>query len=104
MIRMQRPPAFAVAAVASLTLGACGGGDHAAPSPLSAVERVRSGADGVCGDALARVMERAFISPSSSMAVRLRARKTLDLIATHRATVEPVCASRGSVEPVVATP
>jgi hypothetical protein len=93
---MRRHALRSAAVIAALVVGACGGGSNAATHAHGPAVR-----PGVCGEALARIMERAFISPSSSVAERLRARRTLDLIAAHRASIEPVCASRTSVQPTV---
>jgi hypothetical protein len=54
--------------------------------------------DSICGNQLAHVTREQFMSPSSTVAVRLRARRTLDLIAAHRVSLEPVCASRSGLD------
>ena len=48
----------------------------------------------VCGTALARMMQRAFISPISSPEVRKRARATLDLLARRPEAI--VCGRRNT--------
>jgi hypothetical protein len=84
---------------AAIAIGACGGSHHDLPSPVTPLQRVIADRQrgSICGDALGQVMQRLFISPSSSPATRLRARRTLDAITAHRASTEPVCASRSSV-------
>jgi hypothetical protein len=90
---MRRSAALVAVVFAAMALMACGGGHRATATRQTAATRQ----GGLCGDALARVMRQWFIDPSSSVAERLRARRTLDLIAVHAASVVPVCASRVSL-------
>lgn len=85
--------AVVLTVLAVVSLGACSGSsavlvDRAGPRWQTGVR------NSLCGDALARVMQREFINPASSPATRLRARRTLDLIARHRTSIVPVCGRR----------
>ena len=90
----MRRTAALLAVVFAAMLIACGGGHRASATRQTTVAQH----GGLCGDALAGVMHRWFIDPSSTVAERLRARRTLDLIAAHAASVVPVCASRVSLQ------
>jgi len=91
---MRRTAALLAVVFAAMALIACGGGHRASATRQTTVAQH----GGLCGDALAGVMRRWFIDPSSTVAERLRARRTLDLIAAHAASVVPVCASRVSLQ------
>jgi hypothetical protein len=91
---MRRTAALLAVVFAAMALIACGDGHRAIATRQATVAQQ----GGLCGDALARVMRRWFIDPSSTVAERLRARRTLDLIAAHAASVVPVCASRVSLQ------
>jgi hypothetical protein len=101
---MPRTLDLLVVLAVAVCVGACGGGQAGVTSQAQSPAWAHQGDNQICGEALAHYMQRAFISPSSSVNVRLRARRTLDAIAAHSVSTEPVCGSRSEAQSMAAMP
>jgi hypothetical protein len=84
---------------AVVALGACGSAKRVQSQASVRTTALQATIHGrpVCGRVLERVMDQVYISPYSSVALRERARKTLNYISTHWSSLTPMCAARSSV-------